>query len=170
VRKVAYKVENTRVGQSLDYDKLTMTIETNGAVTPDDALAYAARILQDQLQLFVNFEEPRKKVDADRRSHPAEPPFNPAATAQEGGRARAVGALGQLPEERQHRLHRRPGAEDRGGDAAHPELRPQVAERDQGSAGRMGLHLGMDMPGWPPENIEELAKKGAGIARLTPFV
>src|SRR6266550_1274576 len=49
VRKVSYKVENTREGQILDYDKLTMTIETNGAISPDDAVAYAARILQDQL-------------------------------------------------------------------------------------------------------------------------
>ena len=57
VRQVSYKVENTRVGQELDYDKLTLTIETDGTVTPDDALAYAARILQDQLQLFVHFDE-----------------------------------------------------------------------------------------------------------------
>ena len=65
VRKVSYKVENTREGQILDYDKLTLTIETNGAVTPDDALAYAARILQDQLNVFVNFEEPRKEQVAE---------------------------------------------------------------------------------------------------------
>ena len=57
VRQVSYKVENTRVGQELDYDKLTLTVETDGTVTPDDALAYAARILQDQLQLFVHFDE-----------------------------------------------------------------------------------------------------------------
>ena len=57
VRQVAYKVENARVGQELDYDKLTLTIETDGTVTPEDAVAYAARILQDQLQLFVHFEE-----------------------------------------------------------------------------------------------------------------
>ena len=57
VRKVSYKVENTREGQILDYDKLTLTVETNGAVTPDNAVAYAARILQDQLQLFVHFDE-----------------------------------------------------------------------------------------------------------------
>ena len=62
MRKVSYKVENTREGQILDYDKLTMTIETNGAISPDDAVAYAARILQDQLNVFVNFEEPRKEV------------------------------------------------------------------------------------------------------------
>ncbi|MDZ4366132.1 MAG: DNA-directed RNA polymerase subunit alpha, partial [Afipia sp.] len=65
VRKVSYKVENTREGQILDYDKLTLTIETNGAISPDDALAYSARILQDQLNVFVNFEEPRKQVAAE---------------------------------------------------------------------------------------------------------
>src|SRR4051812_12544725 len=57
VRQVAYKVENTRVGQELDYDKLTLTIETDGTITPEDAVAYSARILQDQLQLFVHFDE-----------------------------------------------------------------------------------------------------------------
>jgi DNA-directed RNA polymerase subunit alpha len=62
VKKVSYKVENTREGQILDYDKLTMTIETNGAVTPENAVAYAARILQDQLQVFINFEEPKERV------------------------------------------------------------------------------------------------------------
>ena len=107
------------------------TVETNGAVTPEDAVALAARILQDQLQLFINFEEPDAAVEAgDRRRAAVQP--EPAA---QGRRAGAVGALGQLPEERQHRLYRRSGAEDRGGDAAHAELRPQVAERDQGSAG-----------------------------------
>src|ERR1051325_9634838 len=57
VRQVAYKVENTRVGQELDYDKLTLTIETDGTITPEDGLAYAARILQDQLALFVHFDD-----------------------------------------------------------------------------------------------------------------
>src|SRR4028119_2494678 len=55
VRQVAYKVENTRVGQELDYDKLTITVETDGTVSPEDALGYAARILQDPLQLFGHF-------------------------------------------------------------------------------------------------------------------
>src|SRR5215467_8526404 len=75
VRKVSYKVENTREGQILDYDKLTLSIETNGAVSPEDALAYAARILQDQLNVFVNFEEPRKEVVAESIPDLA---FNPA--------------------------------------------------------------------------------------------
>ncbi|HBQ92615.1 MAG TPA: DNA-directed RNA polymerase subunit alpha, partial [Erythrobacter sp.] len=57
VRQVSYKVENARVGQELDYDKLSITIETDGTVSPEDAVAYAARILQDQLSIFVNFDE-----------------------------------------------------------------------------------------------------------------
>ena len=59
ISKVSYKVDNTRVGQVTNYDKLSMKVETNGAITPEDAVALAARILQDQLQLFINFEEPR---------------------------------------------------------------------------------------------------------------
>src|SRR5690606_33744546 len=75
IRKVSYKVENTREGQVLDYDKLTLTVETNGSIRPDDAIAYAARILQDQLSIFVTFEEPEKPT-----THEAIPElaFNPA--------------------------------------------------------------------------------------------
>src|SRR3569833_833468 len=75
VRKVACRVEPTRQGQSLDYVRLVMEVESNGAVSPVDAVAYAARILQDQLQIFITFEEPKKKVEGD-----AEPelPFDPA--------------------------------------------------------------------------------------------
>ena len=62
VKQVSYNIENTREGKVLDYDKLTMTIETNGSVTPEDALAFAARIIQDQLQSFINFEEPEETV------------------------------------------------------------------------------------------------------------
>ena len=156
MKKVSYRVENTREGQVLDYDKLTMTVETNGAITPEDAVAYAARILQDQLNVFVNFEEPRRR--AGRLGSTPELRVQPGA-AQEGRRARAVGPFGELPEERQYRLYRRPHPEDRSRDAAHAEFRPQVLERDQGSAGHMGLHLGMEVTGWPPENIEELAKR-----------
>ena len=65
VKRVAYRVEPTRQGQSLDYDKLIMEVETNGAVSPVDAVAYAARILQDQLQIFITFEEPKKKVEGE---------------------------------------------------------------------------------------------------------
>src|SRR6185295_8211831 len=74
VKRVSYRVENTREGQILDYDKLTMTLETNGAVTPENAVAYAARILQDQLQVFINFEEPKERVADEAKPDLA---FNP---------------------------------------------------------------------------------------------
>jgi DNA-directed RNA polymerase subunit alpha len=71
--KVVYNVTNARVGQITDYDKLTIEVWTNGGVRPDDALAYAAKILKDQLQIFINFEEeadesPRGESQPDLRS------------------------------------------------------------------------------------------------------
>jgi DNA-directed RNA polymerase subunit alpha len=57
IRKVNYTVTNARVGQRTDYDKLTVEVWTDGSCRPDDAVAYAARILQDQLSIFINFEE-----------------------------------------------------------------------------------------------------------------
>ena len=55
VKKVSYTVENTREGKSLDYDKLVMIVETDGSISAEDAVAYAARIFQDQISMFVNF-------------------------------------------------------------------------------------------------------------------
>lgn len=73
VRKVSYEVEDTRVGQITDYDKLTLQIETNGVISPEDSIAYAARILQDQLQVFINFEEPKEATEKEEKE---ELPFN----------------------------------------------------------------------------------------------
>jgi len=57
VTKVNFEVENTRIGQRIDYDKLTLEIWTDGSVIPSDALAYAAKILKDHFALFIHFEE-----------------------------------------------------------------------------------------------------------------
>ena len=57
IRRVAYNVADARVGQDTDYDKLVLEIWTNGAVRPDDALAYSAKILKEQLTSFINFDE-----------------------------------------------------------------------------------------------------------------
>jgi DNA-directed RNA polymerase subunit alpha len=56
IRNVRYFVETTRVGQQTDYEKLTVEMETDGSITPDDALAYAGKILRDHIQLFINFD------------------------------------------------------------------------------------------------------------------
>jgi DNA-directed RNA polymerase subunit alpha len=64
IRKVNFSVDDTRVGQSVDFDRLTLEIETNGSITPDDALSEAAQILTDQLHLFIGFSTEEKPVAA----------------------------------------------------------------------------------------------------------
>jgi DNA-directed RNA polymerase subunit alpha len=155
VRKVSYKVENTREGQILDYDKLTLSIETNGAVTPDDALAYAARILQDQLNVFVNFEEPRKEVVTEAIPDLA---FNPAFLKKVDELELSVRSanclkndnivyIGDLVQKTEAEMLRTPNF----GRKSLNEIKEVLAQ--------MGLHLGMEVPGWPPDNIDELAKR-----------
>jgi DNA-directed RNA polymerase subunit alpha len=155
VKKVSYKVENTREGQILDYDKLTLTVETNGAVTPEDALAYAARILQDQLNVFVNFEEPRKEVAQEVIPDLA---FNPAFLKKVDELELSVRSanclkndnivyIGDLVQKSEAEMLRTPNF----GRKSLNEIKEVLAQ--------MGLHLGMEVPGWPPENIDELAKR-----------
>ena len=65
IRKVSFHVENTRVGQATDYDRLLLDVHTNGSLHPEEAVAQAARILQDHLQVFVSFhEEPVQETPA----------------------------------------------------------------------------------------------------------
>ncbi|MFP4071026.1 MAG: DNA-directed RNA polymerase subunit alpha [Desulfovibrionales bacterium] len=63
IRKVAYTVEQARVGQMTNYDKLILEIWTDGSVSPDDALAYSAKILKEQLTVFINFDEMKSDVE-----------------------------------------------------------------------------------------------------------
>lgn len=71
IRKVNYNVTQARVGQITDYDKLTMEIWTDGSLKPEDALAYAAKILKDQLTIFINFEEEVELSEEEIREEPA---------------------------------------------------------------------------------------------------
>ena len=68
VKKVAYKVEQARVGQMTNYDKLIMEIWTDGSVRPEDALGYSAKILKDQLSVFINFDENKADVSIPKQS------------------------------------------------------------------------------------------------------
>lgn len=76
VRRVAYNVSNARVGQMTDYDKLTLEVWTNGAVRPDDAVAYAAKILKEQLTIFVNFDETEEEEVRSSDDVSAKPSLN----------------------------------------------------------------------------------------------
>ncbi len=155
VKRVSYKVENTREGQILDYDKLTMEIETDGTVTPEDALAYAARILQDQLQLFINFEEPREVED---RREEDDSQFNKNFLRKVDELELSVRSanclkndnivyIGDLVQKTEAEMLRTPNF----GRKSLNEIKEVLSQ--------MGLRLGMELPGWPPDNIEEMAKK-----------
>jgi len=155
VRKVSYKVDNTRVGQITDYDKLTMQVETTGAITPEDAVAYAARILQDQLQIFVNFHEPAAREGAAAHE---DLPFNRNLLRKVDELELSVRSanclkndniiyIGDLVQKSEGEMLRTPNF----GRKSLNEIKEVLAT--------MGLHLGMQVPGWPPENIEDLAKK-----------
>ncbi len=154
VKKVSYKVENTRVGQITDYDKLTMVVETNGVVTPEDAVAFAARILQDQLKPFINFDEPENEVEDVKE----ELPFNRNLLKKVEELELSVRSanclkndnivyIGDLVQKTEAEMLRTPNF----GRKSLNEIKEVLA--------KMGIHLGMDTPGWPPENIEELIKK-----------
>jgi DNA-directed RNA polymerase subunit alpha len=155
VRKVSYKVENTRVGQVTDYDKLSMTLETNGTVTPEDAVALAARILQDQLQLFINFEEPRAKVEQEAAS---DLPFNKNLLRKVDELELSVRSanclkndnivyIGDLVQKSEAEMLRTPNF----GRKSLNEIKEVLSQ--------MGLHLGMEITNWPPDNIEDLARR-----------
>jgi DNA-directed RNA polymerase subunit alpha len=155
VRRVTYKVDNTRVGQVTDYDRLTLQVETNGAVRPEDAVALAARILQDQLQLFINFEEPQKTAVEEIVS---DLPFNRNLLRKVDELELSVRSanclkndniiyIGDLVQKTEAEMLRTPNF----GRKSLNEIKEVLAQ--------MGLHLGMEVPGWPPENIEDLVKR-----------
>lgn len=155
VRRVSYSVDNTRVGQVTDYDKLSMKVETNGSVSPEDSVALAARILQDQLQLFINFEEP---TQAFHERPDEDLPFNKHLLRKVDELELSVRSanclkndniiyIGDLVQKTEAEMLRTPNF----GRKSLNEIKEVLAQ--------MGLHLGMEVTNWPPENIEDLAKK-----------
>jgi len=156
VRKVAYHIENSRVGQVTDYDKLIMSIDTDGSIAPEDALAVSARVLQDQLQLFINFEEPRPVQQQEQEV--GELPFNRNLLRKVDELELSVRSanclkndnivyIGDLVQKTEGEMLRTPNF----GRKSLNEIKEVLQQ--------MGLSLGMQISNWPPENIEELAKK-----------
>ena len=155
VKKVSYKIENSRVGQVTDYDKLTMNVETNGAMEPDDAVAMAARILQEHLQYFINFEEP--EIEDKTKEEDSEIKFNRNLLRKVDELELSVRSanclrndnivyIGDLVQKSENDMLRTPNF----GRKSLNEIREVLMQ--------MGLNLGMDISEWPPENIEELSK------------
>ena len=155
VKKVSYSIENAREGKSLDYDRLIMNIETDGSVTAEDALAYAARIYQDQLSLFINFDEPKV---IEKKPKVVEPEFNKNLLKKVDELELSVRSMnclkndniiyiGDLVQKTEPEMLRTPNF----GRKSLNEIKEVLNS--------MSLYLGMEIPNWPPDNIAELSKK-----------
>jgi len=155
VKKVSYSISTAREGKALDYDKLTMEVETNGSISAEDAVAYSARIFQDQLGMFVNFDEPKEVVV---REKPTEPEFNKNLLRKVDELELSVRSMnclkndniiyiGDLVQKSEGEMLRTPNF----GRKSLNEIKEVLTG--------MSLYLGMEIPNWPPENIVELSKK-----------
>ena len=155
VVKATYKIENSRVGQVTDYDKLIFDVETNGVISPDDAIALSARILQDQLQAFINFDEPEIQNDQDSTDKLS---FNSNLLKKVEELELSVRSanclkndniiyIGDLVQKTESEMLRTPNF----GRKSLNEIKEVLTQ--------MELNLGMSVPDWPPENIDDLAKK-----------
>ena len=155
VKKVSFTIENTRAGSALDYDKLLMTVETNGTVDAEDAIAYSARIFQDQLAMFVNFEDPQEVIKEVKST---EPEFNKNLLKRVEELELSVRSMnclkndniiyiGDLVQKTEPEMLRTPNF----GRKSLNEIKEVL--------NTMSLYLGMEIPNWPPDNIAELSKK-----------
>ena len=155
VVQVSYNVDNARVGQITDYDKLSLLVTTDGSVTPEDAVAFSARIMQDQLNNFINFEEPEEEEVQEVLE---DLPFNRNLLRKVDELELSVRSanclendnivyIGDLVQRSEPEMLRTPNF----GRKSLNEIREVLKI--------MGLELGMIIESWPPENIEELVKR-----------
>jgi len=154
IKKAFYKVENTRVGQVTDYDKLTLTVETNGVIAPELAVGLAARILQDQLQLFIAFEETQEEKDSEIEELKFDPnllrkvdELELSVRSQNCLKNDNIVYIGDLVIKTENEMLKTPNF----GRKSLNEIKEVLST--------MSLGFGMTIPEWPPEKIEELAKK-----------
>jgi DNA-directed RNA polymerase subunit alpha len=155
VKKVSFTVDNTRAGSALDYDKLLMNVDTNGTVNAEDAVAYAARIFQDQLSMFVNFDDPKEVIQETKST---EPQFNKNLLKRVEELELSVRSMnclkndniiyiGDLVQKTEPEMLRTPNF----GRKSLNEIKEVLST--------MSLYLGMEIPNWPPDNIAEMSKK-----------
>lgn len=158
VRRVGYTVEDYREGNVLDYDSLTMNIETDGSIKPEDAVGYAARILQDQLQKFVRFGDPTLEDSKAASGDETELGFKAVLLKKVDELELSVRSanclkndniiyIGDLVHKSEAEMLRTPNF----GRKSLNEIKEVLNTKE--------LHLGMEVPNWPPEDIEDLARK-----------
>ena len=168
IRKVNYRVTNARVGQVTDYDRLSLEIWTNGGARPDEALAYAAKILKEQLQTFINFEEELEPGIEDEVAQQAEESnanlIRPvedlelsvrSANCLQQAQIKYIGDLVQKSEAEMLKTKNF-------GRKSLNEIKDILVD--------MGLSLGMKVENWPPKELieKERAQQLAGEGPIPP--
>jgi DNA-directed RNA polymerase subunit alpha len=148
IRKVNYQVTNARVGQVTDFDKLTLEVWTDGSVTPQDAVAYAAKIIKEQLTVFINFDETEEPLPAEAPKEEAKLNENLFRSVDELELSvRSANCLQQANIKTIGDLVQRTEAEmlktKNFGRKSLKEIKEILAE--------MGLSLGMKLENWPPK-------------------
>jgi DNA-directed RNA polymerase subunit alpha len=147
IKKVNYVVTNARVGQITDYDKLTVEVWTNGSVSPEDAIAYSAKILKEQMTPFINFEEepePLEDEEEEESEKPNENLFRPVSELELSVRSANclknanITLIGELVQKTESEMLKTKNF----GRKSLNEIKAILAE--------MGLSLGMKLEGFPP--------------------
>lgn len=157
VRKVNYQVSHARVGQRTDYDKLELEVWTDGSVVPEDAVAYAAKILKEQMSLFINFDE---TIEPPPEEEEEEPEFNesllkPIEDLELSVRSfnclqtAGIEYVGDLVQKTDAELLKTKNF----GRKSLKEIKDILAQMD--------LELGTKLENWPPKELEEKKAEGS---------
>ncbi len=151
INKCSFKISNSRVGSKTEYDKLSLKIETNGSIEPDLALALAAKIFQEQLQVFISFKEVKEVEKPKKKKIPFDPNLLKKVSDLELSvrshnclKNDNINYIGDLVVRSESQMLKTPNF----GRKSLNEIKELL---DQ-----MGLKFGMDIENWPPENIQEL--------------
>lgn len=155
VKRVIYKVENTRVGAKTEFDRLFLTIETNGAIKPDEALSLSAKIMQDQLNAFINvsdadFAEEDEEINElpfDKKLLTKLENIDLSVRCHNCLKNENIIYVGDLVTKTEESLLNTPNF----GRKSLEDLKKWLE--------KSGLHLSMKVKGWPPKDLEELSRK-----------
>lgn len=156
IKKFNYKVEDSRIGDVINYDKVTISVETDGTIQPADAIGVASKIIQDQMEIFINFEvEPLPKSDSESEG---EEEFNKnliksieelelSVRSYNCLKNEKIIYVGDLVSKSESDMLKTSNF----GRKSLNELKDNLKE--------MGLNFGMKLDNWPPANLEELSKQ-----------
>jgi DNA-directed RNA polymerase subunit alpha len=154
VRRVTFKVENSRVGSETEYDKLLLTVETNGSISPELALGLSAKIMQEQLQVFINFHDVEETMEVEEEKLPFDvsllkrvDDLELSVRSNNCLKNDNIRYIGDLVVKTEGEMLRTPNF----GRKSLNEIKELLTS--------MNLRFGMEVQGWPPENIEDLIKR-----------